>query len=63
MLHWLLLIQWEDNLCGNYRVSLPAESYIVISFGILLDHLSVVGGAINCCAFYLFMAVIGLFIK
>jgi len=44
-------------------VSLPAESYIVISFGVILDHFSVVGDAVNCCAFYLFMAMIGLFGK
>jgi hypothetical protein len=49
MLHWLLLILWEENLHQNYWVSLPADSYIVISFGIMLDHFSIVGETVNCC--------------
>lgn len=47
MLHWLLVIVWEENLHGNCGVSLPALSYIVISFGIMLDHFSVVGDTVT----------------
>jgi hypothetical protein len=43
-------------------VSLPAESYIFISCGIMLDHFIVVGNAVNC-AVYLSVAMIGLFSK
>lgn len=50
-------------MLGNYKVSLPDESYIVISFGVMLDHFSVVGDAVGCCAVYLFVAVTVLFSK
>ena len=63
MLHWPLVILWEENLHGSCGVSLPALSYIVISFGIMLDHFSVVGDTVNYCSFYLFVAKIGLFSK
>ena len=38
--------KFASKLWGQFST----ESYIVISFGIMLDHFSVVGDTVNCCA-------------